>query len=85
MSLLFTTFSQPPVGNGLYQPVDIDPMRLELPDDPINFTHGDLHRSNILVTPAADGPSRVMAIVDWHQCGWYPAYWEYCNARRTIE
>ena len=60
-------------------------MRLGLPDDPINFVHGDLHRSNIIITSAEKGPPRVVAIVDWHQSGWYPAYWEYCKARYTVE
>lgn len=62
-----------------------DPRRRELPDDvPIVFTHGDLHRSNIIVSPSTDpGPPRVLAVVDWHQSGWYPEYWEYCKARWT--
>jgi len=56
--------------------------RHHFPDqDPIVFTHADLHPSNILVSA---GPNpRVLAIVDWHQSGWYPAYWEYCKARWT--
>jgi len=58
------------------------PYRYFLPDDvPIVFTHGDLHPSNIIVS---FGPNpRVVAIIDWHQSGWYPAYWEYCKARWT--
>ena len=28
-------------------------------------------------------PVRVVAIIDWHQSGWLPAYWEYCKARWT--
>lgn len=24
------------------------------------------------------------AVIDWGQSGWYPAYWEYCKARRVI-
>ncbi|KAF8598105.1 kinase-like protein [Ceratobasidium sp. AG-I] len=65
-----------------------DPPRLyrsHFPDTvPIVFTHGDLHRGNIIMSPRVDGarPS-VAAIVDWHQSGWYPSYWEYCKARWT--
>ncbi|KAJ5184531.1 Aminoglycoside phosphotransferase [Penicillium cf. griseofulvum] len=55
--------------------VPIEPFRDDLPDDsPINFTHGDLHRSNILITSSQ--PYRVLAIIDWEQSGWLPAYWE---------
>lgn len=61
-------------------------MRNELPDDePIQFVHADLHKSNILITSTEEGPARVMAIVDWHQSGWYPTYWEYCKARLTAK
>ena len=59
-----------------------DPMRPMLPDNaPIIFTHGDLHPSNIMIS--AVGPCRVLAIIDWQQSGWYPAYWEYCKAAYT--
>lgn len=64
----------------------VDPLRGDLPDDaPITFTHGDLHRSNIIVSPSTEGPPVVRAIVDWHQSGWYPAYWEYCKAMWTAD
>ncbi|KAK7403968.1 hypothetical protein QQX98_010245 [Neonectria punicea] len=58
------------------------PYRSLLPDDvPVVFTHADLHPSNIIISP---GPApRVVAVVDWEQAGWYPAYWEYCKARWT--
>lgn len=47
---------------------------------PIVFTHDDLVPPNILLSP---GPNpKVVAIIDWAQAGWYPAYWEYCKARR---
>lgn len=47
---------------------------------PIVFTHNDLLPPNIMISP---GPNpKVAAIVDWTQSGWYPAYWEYCKARR---
>ncbi|RYO76718.1 hypothetical protein DL763_010230 [Monosporascus cannonballus] len=30
------------------------------------------------------GPNpKVAAVIDWGQAGWYPAYWEYCKARRV--
>ncbi|KAH8435331.1 uncharacterized protein LDX57_012960 [Aspergillus melleus] len=48
---------------------------------PVVFTHDDLVPQNILLSP---GPSPVVAaIIDWGQSGWYPAYWEYCKARRV--
>ena len=60
-----------------------DPFRNSLPDtSPITFTHADLHPSNILVS--TDG-RQIVAIIDWHQSGWYPGYWEYCKAVFTAE
>ena len=45
------------------------------------FTHDDLVPPNIILSP---GPNpKVVAILDWGQAGWYPAYWEYCKARRV--
>lgn len=62
-----------------------DLFRPILPDDsPIFFTHGDLHRSNIIVSAAGDDPPRILAIIDWHQSGWYPAYWEFCKASYSV-
>jgi hypothetical protein len=61
--------------------IDPNPMRAELPDDiPIVFTHSDLHRGNIMISPKGQHPARLVAIIDWHQSGWMPAYWEYCKA-----
>jgi len=61
-----------------------DPWRCGLLDDvPIVFTHADLHRSNIMVSDADDGFPRVLAIIDWHQSGWYPAPWEFYKTRLT--
>jgi hypothetical protein len=58
-----------------------EPYRAHLPDDSeITFTHGDLHRSNILVSAT---PPRVTALIDWEQSGWLPAYWESCKAHWT--
>ena len=59
-----------------------DPYRRFLPDSGmIKFTHGDLHRGNIMISPTA--PPRVLAVVDWAHAGWYPDYWEYCKALYT--
>lgn len=61
-----------------------DPYRSSLPDDAqIVLTHGDLHRSNIMVTKS--GPPRILALVDWHQAGWLPAYWEVRKAMYTAD
>ncbi|GFN10868.1 phosphotransferase enzyme family protein [Aspergillus tubingensis] len=62
--------------------VPIEPYRYGLPDHcAIKFTHGDLHRSNIIVTSSP--PYRVMAIIDWEQSGWLPAYWEVRKAQMS--
>lgn len=62
--------------------VPIEPFREDLPDDSIiKFTHGDLHRSNIVVSSSK--PYYVVGIVDWEQSGWFPEYWEECKARWT--
>lgn len=54
-------------------------------DQPLIFTHGDLHRSNILISSPEAGPARVIAIVDWHQSGWYPTHWEFLKANWTAD
>ncbi|PGH08732.1 hypothetical protein AJ79_05923 [Helicocarpus griseus UAMH5409] len=60
-----------------------DPYRDYLPDTgDIKFTHGDLHRGNVMISPTT-GPPRVLTIVDWTHAGWYPEYWEYCKALYT--
>ncbi|KAF1828170.1 kinase-like protein [Decorospora gaudefroyi] len=52
-----------------------------LPDHvSIRFTHADIHRGNIMVSPDVNAP-RILALLDWGQSGWYPEYWEYCKAR----
>ncbi|KAF1346953.1 kinase-like domain-containing protein, partial [Delphinella strobiligena] len=62
-----------------------DPFRAGLPNDaPIKFTHGDLHRSNILVSVETDEP-HVVCLIDWHQAGWLPAYWEVHKAIYTAD
>lgn len=49
-------------------------------DVPIVFTHADLDLSNILISKSGDGPSRIVAVIDWHQSGWYPEPWERLKA-----
>jgi hypothetical protein len=62
--------------------VQDEPIRHFMPDDArIILTHADLHPSNIMVS--LESPCRVLAIIDWHQSGWYPEYWEYCKAAYT--
>ncbi|KMU82144.1 hypothetical protein CISG_09580 [Coccidioides immitis RMSCC 3703] len=64
--------------------IPMEPFRSELPDDAaISFTHGDLHRSNIMVSKSE--PWRVVSIVDWEQSGWMPEYWEDRKAHFTSE
>lgn len=64
--------------------VPVEPARYGLPDScAIKFTHGDLHRSNIVVTPHR--PYRILATVDWEQSGWLPAYWEVRKAQFTAD
>lgn len=56
------------------------PYRNYLPDDrPIVFTHGDLTRTNIMISKDKLGRVTIAAIIDWEQAGWYPSYWEYCK------
>ena len=63
--------------------IPVEPYRQNLPDDAkIKFTHGDIHRSNILVTSTT--PMKIASIVDWEQAGWLPDYWEVCKARFTV-
>ncbi|KAI1008730.1 hypothetical protein LB504_001257 [Fusarium proliferatum] len=45
--------------------------------------HDYLNPVNIMVSK--ESPCRVLAILDWEQSGWYPAYWEFCKAELTIE
>jgi aminoglycoside phosphotransferase (APT) family kinase protein len=60
-----------------------DPYRNFLSDNgPILFTHGDLDRSNIIISTTS--PARVLGIIDWEQAGWFPEYWEYCKAAYTV-
>ena len=45
---------------------------------PLVFTHGDLMPRNVLVRGTA-----VAALLDWDAAGWFPAHWEYRQARWT--
>lgn len=51
------------------------------------FTHADLNRKNIMVSARAENNSepRVVAILDWHQSGWYPLDWEWLKAQWMCE
>lgn len=60
-----------------------EPCRKELPDDSnVVFTHGDFHRSNVIISSTSP---HVIAIIDWEQSAWLPAYWEDCKAHWTAE
>lgn len=48
-------------------------------EHPSVFTHADLHPSNILVDAG-----RLSGIVDWQFAGFFPAYWEYTKAMRSV-
>ena len=54
-------------------------------EKPVFFTHGDLHRSNILISLPEAGPACAIAVIDWHQSGWYPRYWEFLKAIWTSD
>lgn len=47
------------------------PKALRGNDKPV-FTHNDLQRKNIMITPEGK-----VFIIDWATSGWYPSYWEY--------
>lgn len=48
------------------------------------FTHGDLQPKNIMVegVEPRDGGSLPfkITIIDWEIAGWYPEFWDFCNA-----
>ncbi|ORY57203.1 uncharacterized protein BCR38DRAFT_354809 [Pseudomassariella vexata] len=50
-------------------------------ETPIKFTHADIVPLNIILSPVPD--TKVVAIIDCGQAGWYPDYWEYCKAQRV--
>ena len=54
-------------------------------EEPIVFTHSDLHGSNIMISPPETESPRVIAVLDWHQSGWYPRHWEVLKANWTAD
>ena len=48
------------------------------------FTHADLQPKNIMLrrTGTKQDGSRIfdIKIIDWEMSGWYPEFWEFCNA-----
>lgn len=56
------------------------------------FTHADLQRKNIMISPRPANEDSLsttestqhahyhVTLVDWEKAGWYPSYWEYCAA-----
>ncbi|KAK8246895.1 kinase-like domain-containing protein [Phyllosticta capitalensis] len=59
-------------------------MARTLKDHRIVFTHGDLQPKNIMVhcTGRTEQGNRTfdVKLIDWEISGWYPDYWEFCNA-----
>lgn len=48
------------------------------------FAHGDLQPKNILVqrtqSAKTEDPAFKITLIDWEIAGWYPEYWDFCNA-----
>ncbi|KAB8262386.1 kinase-like domain-containing protein [Aspergillus pseudonomiae] len=47
------------------------------------FTHGDLQPKNIMVERLGDRdgcPEFKIILLDWGSAGWYPEFWDFCNA-----
>ncbi|OGM42618.1 hypothetical protein ABOM_009584 [Aspergillus bombycis] len=47
------------------------------------FTHGDLQPKNIMVERLGDRdgcPEFRVTLLDWESAGWYPEFWDFCNA-----
>ena len=48
------------------------------------FTHGDLQPKNIMVERDGSGdggsPAVKIVLIDGEVAGWYPEYWDFCNA-----
>ncbi|KAL4778105.1 kinase-like protein [Aspergillus varians] len=42
------------------------------------FTHGDLQPKNIIVERLTEGFR--ITLIDWESAGWYPEFWDFCNA-----
>ena len=43
-------------------------------DSSIVFTHTDIYTTNIIMSSTS---TDVLGIIDWHEAGWYPEFWEY--------
>lgn len=64
--------------------LELHEYRSLLPDSSsIKFMHGELHPTNILVSPEGT-PPRIVTIIDWHQSGWLPEYWEFCKVVYSV-
>lgn len=54
---------------------------------PVIFTHADLDQFNILISKpngereVQNEDVRIVALIDWHQSGWYPEPWEVLKAK----
>ncbi|GAD98892.1 conserved hypothetical protein [Paecilomyces variotii No. 5] len=50
----------------------------------IVFTHGDLQPKNILIERTSGGRDGCrefkISLLDWESAGWYPEFWDFCNA-----
>ncbi|KAL4920848.1 kinase-like protein [Aspergillus aurantiobrunneus] len=44
------------------------------------FTHGDLQPKNIIVKEVDQSPHFKITLIGWAIAGWYPEYWDFCNA-----
>ncbi|KAF5686270.1 aminoglycoside 3 phosphotransferase choline Kinase family [Fusarium circinatum] len=58
------------------------PMSAILCNHEVKFTHGDLQPKSILIKmTGSDEPRRYEVVtIDCEISGWYPEYWEFCNA-----
>jgi hypothetical protein len=65
-------------------PTTPPPIHAAPSSSPIKFTHRSLHPTDILVSPLGTGPARIVAIIDWHQSGWFPEYWEFYKAVYSV-
>lgn len=74
-------FSNPHFGGRVY----VDFLQRFLgTQDPIVFTHGDLHPSNIMVEETADGYYQVTGLVDWERSGYYLDWFESVKATNDL-
>ncbi|KAL2132778.1 hypothetical protein VTI74DRAFT_3402 [Chaetomium olivicolor] len=45
------------------------------------FTHSDFGPENMILRE----DNKTVVLIDWEQSGWYPCYWEYCNAMFLVD